>query len=52
MYGILKCRELKYDQNKALSLCQYFEGAQKVGFKTRKFRAFIADMQNFKNTNF
>ena len=27
MYGILKCRELKSDQNKALSVYQYFEGA-------------------------
>ena len=27
MYGILKCRELKSDQNKAVSVYQYFEGA-------------------------
>ena len=43
MYGVLKCRELKYDQNEALSFYQCFEGAQKVRLKTRKIRAYIAD---------
>ena len=43
MYGVLKCWELKSDQNKAVSVYQYFEGAQKIRFKTWKITAFFAD---------